>query len=159
MWQTIRDHMKEATKFVSGLGCLLAVLALLLAVLLYPRANWLFFFALVGIVIFLLNGLLAKDPTPQALADEIERLLTGEFGGWDVDNFEHLGIRDPQLRELWNKSMKVGGRPEEWVRLDQGQKQQLLEVIRNSENWVKREMPGQDRDALADAGPDLNGWA
>lgn len=132
MWQTIlRDHMKKGTKFVSGLGCLLAVLALLVAVLLYPRANWLFFFVLVGIAIFLLNSLLAKDPTPQALADEIERLLTGELGRWDVDNFEHLGIRDPQLRELWNESMKVGGPPEEWVRLDQGQKQQLREVIRD----------------------------
>ena len=50
------------------------------------------------IAVLVLNGLFAKDPTPQALADEIERLLTGNFGGWDVDDFEHHHIRDPQLK-------------------------------------------------------------
>jgi len=111
--------MKKAAKFVSGLGCLVAVLAPLLAVLLYPRANWLFAFVLVGIAVLVLNRLLVKDPTPQALADEIERLLTGNYIGWDVDDFEHRSIRDPQLRELRRRSMEVGGCPEEWVRLEE----------------------------------------
>jgi len=73
--------MIKAAKFASGLGCLTAVLAPLLAILLYPRANWLFAFVLVGIAVLVLNERLAKDPTPQALADEIERLLTGNTGG------------------------------------------------------------------------------
>ncbi len=123
--------MKKAAKFVSGLGCLVAVLAPLLAVLLYPRANWLFAFVLVGIAVLVLNRLLVKDPTPQALADEIERLLTGNHIGWDVEDFEHRSIRDPQLRELRRRSMEVGGFPEEWVRLEEGQKHQLREIIRN----------------------------
>jgi hypothetical protein len=95
--------MIKAAKFVSGLGCLTSLIAPLLAILLYPRANWLFAFVLVGIVVLVLSNRLVKDPTPHALADEIERLLTGPSPGWDVDNFESHRIRDPQLKELWQK--------------------------------------------------------
>ncbi|MGB0043616.1 MAG: hypothetical protein WBP91_10615, partial [Terriglobales bacterium] len=69
--------MKKAAKFASGLGCLVSVIAPLLAILLYPRANWLFAFMLIGVAVVAFNALWAKDPTPQDLADEIERLLTG----------------------------------------------------------------------------------
>jgi len=123
--------MKKAAKFVSGLGCLVSVIAPLLALVLYPRAKWLFAFALVGIAILVLNGLSAKDPTPQTLADEIETLLTGYYGGYEVDDFEHRRIRDPQLKEFWHRSMEIGGLPEEWVRLDEGRKCQLREVVRS----------------------------
>jgi hypothetical protein len=123
-------RMNRAAKFLSQLGCLLAVLAPFLAFLLYPRAKWLFAFVLVGIAVLVLNHLFAKDPTPEDLADQIERLLTGHFGGYDVEDFEHQRIRDPQLKEFWHRSMAVGGLREEWVRLGEEQKQQLRAVIR-----------------------------
>ena len=129
LWQT-NAHMKKAAKFGAGLGCLISIVAPLLAALLYPRAKWLFAFVLIGVAVLILNGLFVKDPTPQALADDIERLLTGSYGGWDVDDFESQRIRDPQLRELWRRSMDVGGLPEKWVRLSEEQKSQLREIIR-----------------------------
>ena len=109
-----------------------AVLAPLLAILLYPRANWLFAFVLLGIAILVLNERLSKDPKPQALADEIERLFTGHYGGWDVDDFEHRKIRDSQLKELWRRSMQAGTHPapEEWVGMDEEHKDRLRQIIR-----------------------------
>jgi len=80
--------MKKAAKLLSGLGCSVSILAPLIALLVYPRANWLFGFTLVGIAVLVLNHRFAKDPTPQALADEMERRLTGTHFGWDVDEFE-----------------------------------------------------------------------
>jgi hypothetical protein len=125
--------MIKAAKFASGLGCLTAVLAPLLAILLYPSANWLFAFIFigVGIAILVLNEKLSKDPIPHALADEIERLLTGHYGG-DVDDVEHRKIRDPQLKELWQKSMLAGPHPapEEWVGMDEEHKDRLRQIIR-----------------------------
>lgn len=29
-----------------------------------------------------------KDPTPAAMAEQIERLLVGDYSPWDVDDFE-----------------------------------------------------------------------
>ena len=101
----------------------------LLAVVLYPRAKWLFAFVLIGFAVLWLNRRFAKDPTPQALADQVERLLTGSFAGWDVDDFEMQGIRDPQLQDLQRRCMKVGGPPEEWVKLNEERKNQLREII------------------------------
>jgi hypothetical protein len=132
LWQTNPDHMIKAAKFASGLGCLTSLIAPLLAILLYPRAKWLFAFLLLGVAVLVLNVRLARDPTPEALADEIERLLTGRSAGWDVDNFESHRIRDPQLKELWRKSMLAGPHPapEEWVGLDEAHKDRLREIIR-----------------------------
>jgi hypothetical protein len=122
--------MKTVWKFGAGLGCVISIVGPLLAALLYPRAKWLFAFVLIGVAVIILNCLLAKDPTPQALADAIDRLLTGSFGGYDVDNFENQRIRDPQLRKLWRESMDVGGGAENWVRLNEEQKGQMREIIR-----------------------------
>ena len=66
-----------------------------MAVLLYPRAKWLFALALIGVAGLIWSGLAAKDPTSQDLADRMERLLTGKYAGWDIYDFEHLRIRDP----------------------------------------------------------------
>jgi len=70
----------------------------------------------------------AKDPTPEALADQIERLLTGNYAGWDVDDFEMQGIRDSQLQDLHRRCMSVG-LPEEWPKLSDEQKNQLRDII------------------------------
>ncbi len=123
--------MNKAKRFVSGSGCLVSVLGPLLAILLYPRAKWLFAFVLIGVAFLILDVLLRKDPTPQALADWIEGLLAGNFKAWDVDDYENLGLRDPQLKEFWHKSMSIGGLPEEWVRLGEQQKHQMLEIIQD----------------------------
>jgi hypothetical protein len=78
-----------------------------------------------------LNVLTAKGPTPQELADRAERLLSGSSQGYDVDEYEHLNPKDPHLRELWHRSMAVGGPPEEWVRLDEEKKNELRDIIRS----------------------------
>jgi len=102
-----------------------------LAVALYPRAKWLFAFVLLGTAL-LFNLLISKrhDTKPQEVADRAERLLTGTSWGWDVDDYEHLNPRDPQVRELWRRSMAVGGLPEKWPQLDEDKKNQLLGIIR-----------------------------
>lgn len=120
--------MKRVLKSASGLGCLVSVLGPFLAVILYPRAKWLFGLVFIGFAILWLHRRFAKDPTPQALADQIERLLTGNYAGWDVDDFEMQSIRDPQLLELQRRSIHVG-LPEEWVKLDEERKNQLREII------------------------------
>src|SRR4051812_32237949 len=120
--------MKRAAKLLSGLGCSISILAPLLALLIYPRANWLFWLALVGIAVLVLNHRFTKDPTPHALADEIERLLTGEYSGYAVEDFEYRSIRDPHLKEFRRKSMDVA-RPEDWMRLGEEQKHELREII------------------------------
>jgi hypothetical protein len=121
--------MKKIARGAAGFGCLSSILAPILAIILYPRANWLFAFVLIGVIILALIQRSRKDPAPRELADEIERLLTGNYGGWDVDNFEHRGIRDPRLKELWLKSMQIGGLPEEWVNLNPEQKDEMRALI------------------------------
>jgi len=120
--------MKRALKIASGLGCLTSVVGPLLAIVLYPKAKWLFAFALIGVAVLWLNRRFAKDPTPEALADQIERLLTGNYAGWDVDDFEMQGIRDSQLQDLHRRCMSVG-LPEEWPKLSDEQKNQLRDII------------------------------
>ena len=116
--------MKRVLKF----GCMMSVAGPVLALVLYPRAKWLFALVLIGFGVLWLNRRLAKDPTPQALADQIERLLTGNFAGWDVDDFEMQSIRNRLLKDLHRRSINVG-LPEEWVKLDEERKNQLREII------------------------------
>ena len=126
--------MRKATQLASRLGCFLSLLGPLVALVLYPRANWLFAFALVGVAVLVFGRLLAKDPTPLAVADQAERLLNGTSGGWDVDDYEYLNPREPQLRELWRRTMVVGGLAEECVRLDESKKNELRDIIRALRN-------------------------
>ena len=121
--------MKRVVKFASGFGCLMSVAGPLLALVLYPRVKWLFAFILIGFAVIWLNRRLAKDPTPQALADQIENLLNGDYYGWDVDDFEMQPIRDPKLQDFRRRSMKVGGLPEEWARLSEDRKNRMREII------------------------------
>jgi hypothetical protein len=120
--------MKRALKIAFGLGCLTSIVAPTFAIVLYPKAKWLFAFALIGAAILWLNRRLAKDPTPEALADQVERLLTGNYTGWDVDDFEMQGIRDAQLQNLHRRCMSVG-LPEEWPKLSEEQRNQLRRII------------------------------
>jgi hypothetical protein len=120
--------MNKIAQFASGLGCLVSVLAPVLAAVLYPKGKWLFALVLIGVAVLVLNRLFGKDPAPQTVADEIERLLNGDYYGFAVDSFEHWRIRDPKLKELWLKSMRIGGLPEEWVRLEEHKKSQLRKV-------------------------------
>ena len=110
-------------------GCLVSLLAAVAAFVLYPRANWLFLLTLAGITLSLLSTRFIKDPKPQEIADSLERLLSGSYGGWDIDDYEHLNPRDPEVRELWRESMEIGGLPEEWGRLDEGTKNKLRDVV------------------------------
>ncbi len=91
---------------------------------------------LVGVAILALNRLLAKDPSPAALADQIEAFLNGEIAGWNVDDFERQHISNPQLRASWRKSMEIGSQPEGWARLDEEKKHQLRELVRALRNWI-----------------------
>lgn len=110
-------------------GCLVSLIGPVLGFVLYPRMKWLFAFALLGVVLLVLNALTAKDSTPQQVADRAESLLHGDYGAYDVDDYEHLNPRNPELRELWKRTMVVGGLPEEWARLDDGKKNELREII------------------------------
>ena len=122
--------MNTAVKLAVRIGCLLFIICPLIAVVLYPRARWLFAVALVGVVILILLTRFSKDPSPIAVADHAQRLLEGTDGTWDVDDYEHLNPREPQLRDLWQNTMKIGGLPEEWPTLDEGRKNELQNIIR-----------------------------
>lgn len=114
-----------------GSGCLISVLAPIIGLFLYPSAKWLFAFVLVGIALVLLDILTKKPLTPQEVADRAERILNGSYGGYDVDDYEHLNPKNPQVRELWHTTLSVGGLPEEWVRLDEAKKNEVRELIRS----------------------------
>jgi len=116
-------------QILARVGCLVSVLATLTAIVVYPRANWLFAFVLIGILIVVLDLLRSKKFTPREVADFAERILRGHSQGWDIDDYEHLNPRDPHVKDLWRSTMTVGGLPEEWVRLDEAKKRELLEII------------------------------
>ena len=97
-----------------------------------------FALVLVGFAVLWLDHRFRKDPTPQLLADQIERLLTGSYAGWDVDDFEAQSIRDPKLKDLHRRSMSVGGLPEQWLNLPEEQKTELWEIIHELRNLDER---------------------
>lgn len=106
------------------------MLAPIVALVVYPSANWLFWFLTIGIAILAVDLVTSKDSSPQEVRDFAERLLNGNASGWDVDDYEHLNLKDPRLRELWQSTISIGGLPEEWVRLNEGKKNDLREIIR-----------------------------
>jgi hypothetical protein len=124
--------MEKFAKPAIVLGFVMSVAAPLLGLLLYPRAEWLFALVLPGVAIFVLLSRFAPDPTPIGIATQIERLLNRRgFEEWDVDDFECLRIRDPQLKQLWLKAMGISPRPpEEWGLLNEAEKYKMCEVIR-----------------------------
>jgi hypothetical protein len=121
--------MNAGFKMASRLGCLVGILGPVAAALLYPRARWLFGFFLIGVAVVILNVLFRKQPLPDSVADHAQRLLDGTGGTWDVDDYEHLNPREPRLRELWRKTMEIGGLPEEWPALEGCKRNELQRVI------------------------------
>ncbi|HEY3971466.1 MAG TPA: hypothetical protein VGM18_00595 [Candidatus Sulfotelmatobacter sp.] len=121
--------MKRLLQSLFSLGCLTSVIAPVVAIIVYPSANWLFFFPLLGIALIVFGIVTRKQPTPAEVADRAERLLDGSFGGWDVDNYEHLNPKNEQLKDLWRSTMSIGGFPEEWPRLEEDTKGRIREVI------------------------------
>jgi hypothetical protein len=128
--QSTLSHMKKLARAASGIGCLVSILGPLVALVLYPKANALFALLLIGVVVIVVNVLLSKEPTPQEVADFIERLMNGHYAGWDVDTFEHLRIRDPNVKGLWVRSISVCGLPETWAGLSDDEKDTLRHIIR-----------------------------
>ncbi|HKH98379.1 MAG TPA: hypothetical protein VJ999_04665 [Candidatus Sulfotelmatobacter sp.] len=116
------------------------MIAPIIAIAIYPRANWLFAFLLLGIALVVLGVVTRKQPTPTEVADRAEHLLDGSYGGWAVDDYEHLNPKSEQLRDLWRRTMSIGGLPEEWTRLDDETRSGIREVIAE----IRRlESPGQ----------------
>jgi hypothetical protein len=116
-------------RIIFGSGCLISVLGPIVALVLYPRANVLFAFILVGVVVLVIARITSKDPTPQEIADDAEGLLNGWHHGYDVDDYEHLNPRNPHLRDLWQRTMYVGGGPEAWGNLDEETKTGMRDII------------------------------
>jgi hypothetical protein len=124
--------MKRILRVLSRAGCLTSLLAPILGVILYPKANWLFAFLLLGIVIVVVEVITRKQPTPTEVADRAEHLLDGSDGGygsWAVDDYEHLNPKSEPLKDLWRRTMSIGGLPEEWTRSDDETRARMLEVI------------------------------
>lgn len=105
------------------------MLASIAAIVLYPRANWLFVLALAWIALFAFAIFTDKGPPPLEVADIAERLLVGRSHGRDVDDYENMNPRLPEVRDLWQETMRVGGRPEEWAGLDSERKNKMREII------------------------------
>src|ERR1700722_17036889 len=114
---------------VFKIGCLASVIAPIIAIVIYPRADWLFAFLVLGIALVVVGVVARKQPTPTEIAERAERLLDGSYGGWDVDDYEHLKPKSEPLKDLWQKTMSIGGLPEEWTRLDDGTKRKIREAI------------------------------
>jgi hypothetical protein len=108
------------------------VIAAVAAIIVYPRANWLFAFPLLGVALVVFGIVTHKQPTPTEIADRAEHLLDGNYatyGGWAVDDYEHLNPKSEKLKDLWRKTMSIGGLPEEWSRLNEEAKSKVREVI------------------------------
>ncbi len=70
----------------------------------------------------------SKQRTAQDVADQAERILSGQCRKWDVDSYENTNPKDPKLKELHAGSWKFG-LPETWVRLDDAEKNKLRAII------------------------------
>jgi hypothetical protein len=69
-----------------------------------------------------------KPLTCEELADQAERILSGQCWKWDADNYEHAHVSDPQLKDLHVRTIGFG-LPEEWVKLDDPAKNSLRRII------------------------------
>jgi|SRR5450755_406880 hypothetical protein len=124
--------VKKLLQLTFRTGCLASVIAPVVAVIVYPRANWLFAFLFIGIAVVVVGVVTHKDPAPTEIADRAEHLLDGNYatyGSWAVDDYEHLNPKSERLKDLWRRTMSIGGLPEVWARLDEEAKSKVREVI------------------------------
>ena len=110
-------------------ACLISLVAPIVALVFYPRLNWLFAFVLVAPALFIFGILTHKSAGPEEVVSRAERILSGAYGTWDVDDYENLNPKEASVNELWRKTMAIGGLPEEWAALDETKKKELNEVI------------------------------
>jgi hypothetical protein len=66
--------------------------------------------------------------TSQDLADQAQRILSGECRKWDVDNYENYTSKDPRVEDLHFQTLRFG-LPETWVKLDHAEKSRLQSII------------------------------
>jgi hypothetical protein len=66
--------------------------------------------------------------TPQEIADQAQRTLSGECRKWDVDSYENRSQKDPTLNDLHSRTLSFG-LPETWVKLDDVEKKRLRGII------------------------------
>ena len=76
----------------------------------------------------MLNFFKNKPFTSHDLADQAQRILSGEDRKWDVDDYENYRPSDPELQDLHSETLRFG-LPEEWIRLDATQKSKLQAII------------------------------
>ncbi|HET8825716.1 MAG TPA: hypothetical protein VFM77_11350 [Terriglobales bacterium] len=121
------------------MGCLTSLAAPVIGFVIYPKVKWLFVFPLLGVVLVVLEVITRKDPIPADAADRADRILSGIYGKYEVDDCEHLNPKNPKLKELWEATLSVHRLPEEWVALDEVKKSELRELIRKV-----RELPSSN---------------
>ncbi len=122
--------MERLRNALLQIGCLSSVTAPAIGLLIYPRAKWLFLFPLLGVALVALDVWTRNDPKPAEVADSADRILAGTYGAHEVDSYEHLNPKSPNLRELWEATLSVHRLPEEWVGLDEAKRSELRELIR-----------------------------
>jgi hypothetical protein len=69
-----------------------------------------------------------RHVSPQELADQAERILSGQSREWDVDDYEHRNLKDLKLKHLHLRTLSFG-MPEEWWKLDDVGKDALRRII------------------------------
>ncbi|MFZ0318079.1 MAG: hypothetical protein WAL56_03060 [Candidatus Sulfotelmatobacter sp.] len=80
-----------------------------------------------------------KKLTPQDLADQADRILSGKCRKWDVDSYENTNPKDERLDDLLRRTLAIGGLPEEWVKLDDEQKKAISGLIEEMRRMKSRE--------------------
>jgi hypothetical protein len=73
-----------------------------------------------------------KPFTPQGLADQARRILSGQCRKWDVDVYENRRPKGPGLEDLHAQTLGFG-LPETWIKLDDVQKSRLQAIIEQIE--------------------------
>jgi hypothetical protein len=85
-----------------------------------------------------LNIFKSNQRTPQDLADQAQRIFSGNCKKWDIDHYEHTNPKDPMLKDLHLETLKFG-LPEEWYKLDSASRDKLNEIIEEMRNLVARD--------------------
>jgi hypothetical protein len=89
-------------------GCLLFVLVPAAGAVFHPSMDWLLAIPLALVAVAAIN-FFSKGPDAVYYAERAERLLT-EPRDWDVDDYESIRPRNPQLRILIQRTFAIGGR-------------------------------------------------